>query len=103
MSQTTRPILAAVWMIGAIFSFSSMAIAGRAVVGALDTFELMMYRSFIGLIIVLVVGFSTGKIGELRRDRLGLHLSRNLAHFTGQNLWFYALPLISLSQLFALE
>ena len=99
----SRPLLAAVWMIGAIVSFSSMAIAGRAVAGVLDTFELMMYRSFIGLAIVLIVGFATGKIREIRRDRLGLHLIRNLAHFTGQNLWFYALGLISLAQLFALE
>ena len=99
----SRPLLAAVWMIGAIVSFSSMAIAGRAVAGVLDTFELMMYRSFIGLAIVLIVGFATGKIREVRRDRLGLHLIRNLAHFTGQNLWFYALGLISLAQLFALE
>ncbi len=90
-------------MIGAIVSFSSMAVAGRAVAGELDTFELMMYRSFIGLAIILTIGFTTGKIREVRRDRLGLHLIRNLAHFTGQNLWFYALSLISLAQLFALE
>ena len=90
-------------MIGAIVSFSSMAVAGRAVAAELDTFELMMYRSFIGLAIILVIGISTGKLREVRRDRLGLHLIRNLAHFTGQNLWFYALSLISLAQLFALE
>lgn len=28
---------------------------------------------------------------------------RNLAHFTGQNLWFYALTVIPLAQVFALE
>lgn len=103
MTQTSRPLLAAVWMIGAIVSFSSMAIAGRAVAGVLDTFELMMYRSFIGLVIVLAIGVATGKIREVKRDRLGLHLLRNLCHFAGQNLWFYALTLISLAQLFALE
>ena len=103
MTPTSRPLLAAVWMTGAIVSFSSMAIAGRAVAGVLDTFELMMYRSFIGLVIVLVIGFATGKIREVRKDRLGLHLLRNLCHFAGQNLWFYALTLISLAQLFALE
>lgn len=103
MSDGSRPLLAAAWMMGAIFSFSSMAVAGRAINHELDTFEMMMYRSFIGLAIVLAIGFSTGKIREVRTDRLGLHMIRNLSHFAGQNLWFYALGLISLAQVFALE
>ncbi len=103
MNAQSRPLLAAVWMIGAIFSFSSMAIAGRAVADDLDTFELMMYRSFIGLFLILGIGLTTGKIREVRFDNLGLHFLRNLSHFAGQNLWFYALSLITLAQLFALE
>lgn len=103
MSEGSRPLLAAAWMTGAIVSFSSMAIAGRAINHELDTFEMMMYRSFIGLAIILIIGFSTGKIREVRTDRLGLHLIRNVSHFAGQNLWFYALGMISLAQLFALE
>ena len=101
--MTSRPLLAALWMTGAIVSFSSMAVAGRALSDELDSFEMMMYRSFIGLVIVLVVGFATGKIREVRTDRLPLHTLRNLGHFTGQNLWFSALPLITLAQVFALE
>lgn len=103
MTESSRPLLAAVWMTGAIISFSSMAVAGRALSGELDTFEMMMYRSFIGLAVVLVVGAGTGKLREVRFDRLPLHLLRNLAHFTGQNLWFYSLTLITLAQVFALE
>ncbi len=103
MTERSRPLLAAAWMTGAIVSFSSMAVAGRALSHDLDTFEMMMYRSLIGLIIVLIIGVSTGKIREIRTDRLGLHLIRNLSHFTAQNLWFYALGLITLSQVFALE
>jgi drug/metabolite transporter (DMT)-like permease len=34
---------------------------------------------------------------------MGIHFTRNLAHFTGQNLWFYAVTVIPLTQLFALE
>ena len=103
MTPPSRPLLAALWMTGAIFSFSAMAIAGRALSTELDSFEMMLYRSLIGLFIVLTVGFATGKIREVRTDRLPLHLLRNLSHFTGQNLWFTALPLITLAQLFALE
>ena len=103
MTDTSRPLLAALWMTGAIVSFSSMAIAGRALSTELDSFEMMMFRSFIGLGIILIVGLATGKIREVRFDRLPLHFLRNLGHFTGQNLWFTALPLITLAQVFALE
>ncbi|HUF56575.1 MAG TPA: DMT family transporter, partial [Thermohalobaculum sp.] len=34
---------------------------------------------------------------------LGLHLLRNVLHFIGQNLWFLAVGLIPLAQVFALE
>ena len=32
-----------------------------------------------------------------------MHFTRNLAHFAGQNLWFYAVTLIPFAQLFAFE
>ena len=46
---------AALWMTGAIASFSAMAVAGREVSFALDTFEIMLYRSIIGLLIVTII------------------------------------------------
>ena len=90
-------------MIGAILALTSMAVTGRMVLGELDTFEVMLYRSVIGVVLMaLVVGFGPG-LGSVRTARPGLHLLRNAAHFAGQNLWFYALTLIPLSTVFALE
>ena len=103
MTEGSRPLLAAAWMTGAIISLSSMAIAGRALSGELDTFEMMMYRSFIGVIIIISVGVATGRLSEIRTDKLPLHFLRNMSHFAGQNLWFYSLTLITLAQVFALE
>lgn len=94
---------AAFWMIGAICSFSSMAVAGRELSGALDTFEIMMYRSLFGVLIVVGVAATVGTLGQINRRDLGIHAMRNLAHFTGQNLWFYAVTAIPLAQVFALE
>ncbi|TCM77354.1 DMT family transporter [Rhodovulum steppense] len=94
---------AALWMTGAILSFSSMAVAGRAVSVELDTFELMLYRSVIGIVLVVGLAGLAGRLGEVSRQRLGLHFVRNVFHFTGQNLWFLALALIPLAQVFAME
>lgn len=98
-----HPLKAALWMTGAIASFSAMAVAGRMVRISMDTFELMTWRSVVGLVIVLCVAFATRRAHLIRPRRLGMHFLRNLCHFTGQNLWFWALTLIPLAQLFALE
>jgi drug/metabolite transporter (DMT)-like permease len=94
---------AALWMTGAIVSFSLMAVAGREVSVDLDTFELMMYRSLIGAVIVTAIGAATGRLPQARTGRLRLHAVRNVFHFTGQNLWFYGVAVIPLAQLFAFE
>lgn len=95
--------LAALWMIGAIVSFSAMAVAGRALSSDLDTFEMMTYRSIIGFTIVVTVATLRGKLGDITTRDLPRHAARNLAHFAGQNLWFFSLTLIPLAQVFALE
>ena len=98
------PVLkAALWMTGAIVSFSSMAVAGREVSGELDTFEIMLYRSLIGVGVVTAIAALRGTLGQITRRHMGLHLARNLSHFAGQNLWFYAVTVIPLAQVFALE
>ncbi|MGV6813348.1 MAG: DMT family transporter [Brevirhabdus sp.] len=94
---------AALWMTGAIVSFTSMAVAGRQIGADLDTFEIMMYRSLLGVLIVVSVLTARHDLSLIRARRMGLHLLRNLFHFTGQNLWFLALTLIPLAQVFALE
>jgi drug/metabolite transporter (DMT)-like permease len=94
---------AAFWMLGAIFSFTTMAIAGRELGAGFDTFEIMLYRSAIGLMIVLVLIYATGTFHQIGIREWRTHLIRNVFHFTGQNLWFYAVTVIPLAQVFALE
>ena len=100
MNQTIRACL---WMIGAICSFTVMAIAGRAVSLDLDTFEIMLFRSVIGVVIVLVLSTAFGTAKQITRRHMGTHLLRNMSHFAGQNLWFYSITVIPLAQVFALE
>lgn len=101
--ETGQPGRAALWMIGAIVSFSAMAVAGRELASDLDTFEMMTYRSVIGVVIVVAAATMRGKLGEITTRQLGRHALRNIAHFAGQNLWLASLSLIPLAQVFALE
>ncbi len=94
---------AAIWMIGSILSFSFMAVAGRWLAEGYDTFEIMLYRSLTGIIVVFAVGGALGTLGEITRASAPLQIVRNVFHFTGQNLWFFALTSIPLAQVFALE
>ena len=103
VSSFSTTIQAAIWMTGTIVSFSAMAVAGREISFELDTFEIMMYRSIIGLAIVLILASLFNTRSEITTQCLPLHFFRNISHFTGQNLWFYALTLIPFAQLFAFE
>jgi drug/metabolite transporter (DMT)-like permease len=94
---------AALWMTGAIASFSFMAVAGRELAGQYDTFEIMLYRSLVGVIIVVAVTTLNKRWHEVRTNNIRQHFLRNIFHFTGQNLWFYAVAVIPLAQVFALE
>jgi len=94
---------AALWMLGAIASFSAMAVAGREVSQWLDTFEIMTYRSLVGIVVLWVILTLTGQWRQVTRRSISTHVVRNAAHFTGQNLWFYAMTSIPLAQVFALE
>lgn len=103
MPSQTRALAATFWMIGSITGFSLVAIAGRALSAELDTFEIMLWRSIVGVVTVSAVAMAYSRTAELAPKLLGTHFLRNILHFAGQNLWLYALTLIPLSQLFALE
>lgn len=96
-------VKAAIWMSGAIVSFMAMAVAGRAASTELDTFEIMTYRSLLGAGILALAISIKGRWADISRQDFHLHTARNVSHFVGQNLWFYALTVMPLAQLFAFE
>lgn len=104
MTEVSNPLKAAIWMMGAVASFSAMAVAGREISTEMNTFELMMYRSLIGFILLqgLIMSSRRG-YEQVKSDRLSLHFQRNIFHFAGQNLWFYGIVVLPFSQLVALE
>jgi len=100
MNTTLR---AALWMIGSIVSFSVLAVAGRELKGHLDTFEIMLYRSLIGIVLTGGMALALRRVPELRPTMMPLQFTRNAVHYAGQNLWFYAVGVAPLAQVFALE
>ncbi|MEX0969368.1 MAG: DMT family transporter [Paracoccaceae bacterium] len=103
-AERARPLLAAAWMVGAVASFSAMALAGRITYSELTTFELMFYRSAIGLMIVSVLIMRSNRgWAHIRSHHPGLHIQRNIVHFAGQNMWFYAVAVIPFAQVVAFE
>ena len=68
----TPPLKAALWMSGAIFSFTAMAIAAREIGHIHDSFEIMAARSIIGLVLVLVIGRAVVRRFGVRRRRRDL-------------------------------
>jgi drug/metabolite transporter (DMT)-like permease len=95
-------ILAALWMVGALFSFMAMAISGRELTADYTTYQILFFRSVVG---VLLIGFLVARSGwgQLRTQNIRSHLVRNIAHFAGQYGWFYGLAFISLAQVIAIE
>ncbi|MEL6480287.1 MAG: DMT family transporter, partial [Pseudomonadota bacterium] len=102
-SEGRGTLVAALWMVGAIASFATMAVAGRELAAELDTFEIMAYRSALGLpVIVLLMAMGEG-LGRVRTSLGREHAVRNVIHFSAQNAWFYGIATIPLAQLVALE
>jgi drug/metabolite transporter (DMT)-like permease len=89
-------------MSGALFSFLTMAIGARELSGALGTFEILFFRSLIGLIAVSLLLTRHGW-RQIATTRLGVHIVRNTAHFGGQFGWFYGIAFIPLAEVFAIE
>lgn len=103
-TERTAVLKALAWVSGTATSFVGLAISGRELAGSLDTFEIMFYRSIIGLAIVCVaLAASSRGFAQIRTARVKEHVIRNLFHFTGQNLWLAGIAIIPLAQLVALE
>ncbi len=95
-------IAVAVWMSGAIASFTLMGVAGRELSAELDTYGILLFRSVIGLFAVVLLLQIYGW-HHVKTRRLPTQLIRNVIHYGGQYGWFYGISLLPLAQVFALE
>lgn len=94
--------LAPLWMCGALLSFTTMAVAARELSTQLSTFQILLFRGLFGLGIISLLLWRSGW-RQIFTQHWKLHLVRNLTHFVGQFSWFYAVALIPLAEVFAIE
>ena len=95
-------LLAGAWMMGALASFTTMAICGRELSVNFSTSQIMFWRGFVALTLVIIFLQFFGW-RQIRTGVFRIHSFRAAAHFGAQFCWFYAIPLITLTELFALE
>jgi drug/metabolite transporter (DMT)-like permease len=98
----TVALRGALWMGGAVLSFSLMAIAVRELLRTMGSFEILFLRSVVSLVIMLAIIARVG-MERLRTRRFGLHVLRNLFHFGGQYAWVYSIAMLPLAMVFAIE
>ena len=96
-------VLPLLWMLGALSSFCLMAIGARELQGQLNTFQLLLFRGVISLVLISMLMTISNKTAAFKTQRLPLHLLRNGFHYVGQYAWFLGLTLLPLAQVFALE
>jgi drug/metabolite transporter (DMT)-like permease len=92
------------WMMGALVSFSTMAVSVRALSGPLKVMEILAIRNGGALLILLVLGaFNPALMRTVSVKRLPLHLARTTVHFVAQFMWAVSVTLLPLATVFALE
>ncbi len=100
-SDMPRVIL---WMMGGLLSFSTMAVAIRALAGTFSVFEIQSFRAAVALIILISLALLRPSLRkELPPRHLALHLTRNTIHFASGLGWVTALTVLPLATVFAIE
>lgn len=96
-------IRSTLWMIGALTSFCLMAVGARELNGQISVFQILFFRSIVGLLVLLPIITLSKRSDFLFPKRLNLHVVRNLFHFAGQYGWFLGIGLLPLATVFAIE
>jgi drug/metabolite transporter (DMT)-like permease len=95
--------MAALWMAGWLAQMLIMTVAGRETMRELNAFQIMEVRAILGFVLLYPLIRASGGFAALKTSRLPQHVARNLIHYAGQLGWFFALTLIPIGQLVAIE
>ncbi|MFA6267423.1 MAG: DMT family transporter [Pseudolabrys sp.] len=101
-SNLVRVVL---WMVGALLSFSAMAVSIRELsLAGLSIFEILAIRSGMSLVVLLTLMLIRPELRLLAQPRnMKLNLFRNTIHYAAQFAWAISLTMLPLATVFALE
>jgi drug/metabolite transporter (DMT)-like permease len=80
-----------------------VAVAGRETTRELNVFQIMEVRSVIGFFMLYPLVYRSGGFSAMKTSRPVQHIGRNLVHYGAQLGWFFALTLIPIGQVVAIE
>ena len=80
-----------------------VAVAGRETTRELNVFQIMEVRSVLGFLMLYPLIHRAGGLAAMKTSRPLQHVARNLIHYGAQLGWFFALTLIPLGQVVAIE
>ena len=103
MDRTPSKPMAALWMAGWLCLMLIVAIAGRETTRELNVFQIIEMRCLLGFFMLYPLIRSNGGFAAMKTSRLPLHAGRNLFYYVAQLGWFFALTLIPLGQVVAIE
>jgi drug/metabolite transporter (DMT)-like permease len=69
----------------------------------MTTTELIFWRSVFGILVLGIIYMRNGGLAAARSSLMPLHMTRSLVHYSAQWAWLYAVTLIPLTELFAIE
>jgi drug/metabolite transporter (DMT)-like permease len=94
----------ALWMTGALLSFSAAALSVRELAKSISVFEIMSFRSGTGLLFLAALAAARPQLWRSLAPRsMELHALRNSVHFACQICWASALTMLPLATVFAIE
>lgn len=99
----TQPVAVGVsWMVCSLGSFIGMAVASRELSANLSVFQILFFRSVVGLCVICLL--MPRLWPEMRQMRsIPLNFLRNTTHFGAQYCWTLGVALLPLAEVFALE
>src|SRR5260370_32191321 len=103
MDKTPSKPRAALWMAGWLALMLIVAIAGRETTRELNVFQTMEMRSILGFLMLYPLVRRSGGFAAMKTSRPLQHIGRNLIHYSAQLGWFFALTLIPLGEVVAIE
>ncbi len=102
MRRNSSSVFGALWMSIAAGSLASLAVMVRYLAPTIPISELIFFRNIISLLIFLP-WVSLGGLSRVRTSRLPLHVFRNSAQYLGMLAWFFAVTVMPLADLAALQ